>query len=236
MQIMHKTRLLILILLFTNLIFMVCCHQTQSDGTLTPEKVATMLSQNELQLVDLRTAQEFTAEHISGALWINGSRNDLNDVEKKLLKNKAVCLYGPEDNTRKMAIALKDKGFQQVFILPVRLTDGKATANSLSISPSLSLTGYREKISSGIDLVYIYADWCAVCKKVSPIIQNVVDSYQAENIQLHRIGFDEHPTLMDSLLIREIPLILLYKNGKEIARSQGLTKAVFWKKKINAIL
>lgn len=203
---------------------------------LSPEKVSTLLSQNKLQLVDLRSVQEYATEHISGALWLKGIPNDLSDVEKKLVKSKAVCLYGPEDITLTMATLLKDKGFQKVFILPGGLTNWKAAGNEVKTSQSLNLSRYRENISSGIQLVYFYAEWCAVCKTVSPIVQDVVASYPAGSIQVLRISYDEHPELMDAMLIREIPLILLYKNGKEIARSQGLTQLAFWKKKINTIL
>ncbi|MBP3059361.1 thioredoxin [Texas Phoenix palm phytoplasma] len=67
-------------------------------------------------------------------------------------------------------------------------------------------------------LVDFYATWCNPCKKLSPILDKVVKS---ENIELIKIDIDKYPTLTEKQNITSFPTLVLFKNGKEIARKIG---------------
>ena len=70
-------------------------------------------------------------------------------------------------------------------------------------------------------LVDFYADWCGPCKMVAPILDNVAHEH-AGKLLVAKIDTDHAPGLTESMEIRGVPTIILFRDGKEAARSAGL--------------
>ncbi len=68
-------------------------------------------------------------------------------------------------------------------------------------------------------LVDFYADWCAPCKKLAPIIEKVG---LEKNINVLKINIDKNPELAEKLHIEGLPTIYYYKNGTLIWNHLGL--------------
>lgn len=57
-------------------------------------------------------------------------------------------------------------------------------------------------------VVDFYADWCQPCKRLDPILRQIVQHYQGE-VDFYRINVDENSGICDVFQIRSIPFLLV---------------------------
>jgi len=73
--------------------------------------------------------------------------------------------------------------------------------------------------NEGIALVDFYADWCAPCKMLSPIIDEIADEHP--DITVGKINIEESSALAAAYNIISVPTLILFKNGKPYSRLSG---------------
>jgi thioredoxin 1 len=61
-------------------------------------------------------------------------------------------------------------------------------------------------------LVDFYADWCAPCKQVAPILKEVKDKLK-ENVRIIKVNVDVYPVIATKYQIRSLPTLMVFKNG-----------------------
>ncbi|MEY3321980.1 MAG: hypothetical protein RLZZ417_1563 [Bacteroidota bacterium] len=105
---------------------MTACQQKFSSGTKFPptglvkkEVFKEMIHLNKVQLVDVRTPEEFLAGHIENAKNINFNDSNFKQVISSTLnKNKPVALYCRSGRRSASALAvLKEMGFTTIYDL-----------------------------------------------------------------------------------------------------------------------
>ena len=74
--------------------------------------------------------------------------------------------------------------------------------------------------SSGSVLVDCWAPWCAPCRTVAPILDELADKY-AGGVKIAKLNIDENPMITSQYTIQSIPTMLLFKDGKMINRLVG---------------
>lgn len=67
-------------------------------------------------------------------------------------------------------------------------------------------------------LVDFWAPWCAPCKMMNPIFQDLSDEYEG-TMTVAKVNIDDEPELMDG--IRSVPTTRLYINGKVVKEIFG---------------
>jgi len=65
-----------------------------------------------------------------------------------------------------------------------------------------------------------WAEWCGPCKMVGPTVEEIADEY-SDKLKVGKCNVDENPKSAENYGIRSIPAFILFKDGKEIARSLG---------------
>jgi thioredoxin 1 len=70
-------------------------------------------------------------------------------------------------------------------------------------------------------VVDIVADWCGPCKMLSPIIDEV-GAHFGESVLVGKLDADTNGDLVKELGIRNIPTVLIYKNGEVVDRFVGV--------------
>ena len=69
-------------------------------------------------------------------------------------------------------------------------------------------------------LVDFHADWCFPCKQLAPMLDDMVGEFGGELV-IHGLDVGANPGVRDRYGIRGIPALLIFKDGKIIARSQS---------------
>lgn len=64
------------------------------------------------------------------------------------------------------------------------------------------------------------ASWCAPCKTLAPIMENVKPNFP--NAQFEVIDVDENQSIAGQYGIRNIPTVIVEKDGTEITRFTGV--------------
>ena len=57
-------------------------------------------------------------------------------------------------------------------------------------------------------VVDFYADWCMPCRRLAPILREIVQHYNGE-VDFYRINVDENPDIAAACAIRNIPMLLI---------------------------
>ena len=78
------------------------------------------------------------------------------------------------------------------------------------------------KNSNKLVLVDFYAVWCGPCKMLKPVLHQVEKKY-SDKMEVFAIDVDENPTVANTMNVQGIPMLVLYKQGKEVWRTVGLT-------------
>jgi thioredoxin 1 len=79
----------------------------------------------------------------------------------------------------------------------------------------------EEVIKSDVPvLVDFWAPWCMPCKMVAPIVEELSGEY-AEKLKVGKLNVDENPSTAAKYGIRNIPTILILKNGEVAEKVVG---------------
>ena len=65
------------------------------------------------------------------------------------------------------------------------------------------------------------ASWCAPCKILNPILENLAD--ENKNIPFCEIDADECPKLIKKFNIKSVPLTMFFKNNELVSSISGAT-------------
>ncbi len=208
------------IILFVFLALSSCTGQTSKKyESISPEAFAEKINTTQNpQIIDVRSPEEFSGQHIDNAVNINWNSNDFVSKASSYDKKKPVFVYCLSGGRSKQASQkLSEMGFSNIY----ELQGGIMKWNAAGLSkPSNEIIGMRgEEFNELLNtdkkvLVNFYADWCAPCKKMAPYIKKMQKDL-APNITIIRLNADEHKTLVSEMKINELPTLLLYED-KEI--------------------
>ena len=68
-------------------------------------------------------------------------------------------------------------------------------------------------------LLDFWAPWCAPCRMVAPIIEEIAG--ERPDIKVGKINVDEQPELASKFSIMSIPTLVVMKNGKIVQQVSG---------------
>ncbi len=69
-------------------------------------------------------------------------------------------------------------------------------------------------------LVDYWANWCAPCKMIAPILEEIAEEY-GERIKVAKVDIDENRSVTERFNVRGIPTLILFKNGEAEAIKVG---------------
>lgn len=69
-------------------------------------------------------------------------------------------------------------------------------------------------------LVDYWANWCAPCKMISPILEEIAEEY-GDRIKVAKLDIDENREVTERFNVRGIPTLILFKNGEAEAIKVG---------------
>jgi rhodanese-related sulfurtransferase/glutaredoxin-related protein len=218
----------ILIALFINLILLTTVFaQETSPALLSVDSFATKISrQSKPQIIDVRTPEEFSINHINGAIYINLKEESHLKASENFDKAKPVFIYAIQ-NSRPDILAkeLREKGYTNVYELKGGIASwiGGGYPYYTSLTNTISLTDYKKTIADNkVVIVEIGTKFCGLCTKAKVILDSLQrehnSSYKILEIELYN-----NPQLVAELKeVTAVPTIILYKEGKIAWKKTGL--------------
>lgn len=121
-------------ILFLSLAFLLSsCHEStaqqpaQASSVLSPDDFEAKALKADVQLIDVRTPDEYKAGHITNAKNINFYAADFKDQMEKLDKSKVIALYcGVGGRSGKASTILTQLGFKTIYDLQGGMSAWKA--------------------------------------------------------------------------------------------------------------
>jgi thioredoxin 1 len=74
--------------------------------------------------------------------------------------------------------------------------------------------------ASGLVAVDFWAQWCAPCRILTPILEELAGEY-ATRLTLRSLDTDSNPVMMTRLGVRSLPTLLFFKDGQLVHRIVG---------------
>ena len=69
-------------------------------------------------------------------------------------------------------------------------------------------------------LLDFYADWCGPCKMLAPVVHEIAEE-NADTLKVGKINVDEQMELAMRFQVSSIPMLVVFKDGKAVAKSVG---------------
>lgn len=207
----------------------------QNNATLAPEKFANAIARADAQILDVRTFEEYKRGHIKNSLqadWYNNSQ--FHDRIQHLDKNKPVFIYcGSGVRSREAAKKLRKQGFEQVFELERGILSWNKNNLPLDADVTVKQMNQAEydslRQSAPVVLVDFGAKWCPPCKKMEPVLEQL-EKDLPKRYSLVKIDAGVHTNIMNKVAVQALPTFIVYKNGLEIWRKEGLVTLEEFKK------
>jgi len=73
-------------------------------------------------------------------------------------------------------------------------------------------------------LIDFSAEWCAPCRMMPPILKDVKKQL-GERIRILKIDVDRNPAISLQYQIRNVPTLMVFKNGKVVFRQAGVIQS-----------
>jgi thioredoxin 1 len=87
----------------------------------------------------------------------------------------------------------------------------------------LNTENFEDFTKDGLTLVDVWAPWCGPCKMISPIVDEISNTYQGK-LSVGKLNADDNRDIVTDLGVRNIPTLVLYKNGELVKDENGVVQ------------
>lgn len=179
------------------------------------------------QIVDVRTPEEYDANHLNGAISIDLREPGYLQGLEKFDKTKPVFIYAIQNKRSGiLAAELRSNGYNEVYELRSGIASwiGAGYPYYTAAKGGVTLADYKKSVNDkGLVLVDIGTKYCGLCRQV----KGMVDSLKSEHDPAYKvveIDLYNSPQLVSELgEVQAVPTVLLYKDGKIVWKRTGLT-------------
>ena len=84
-------------------------------------------------------------------------------------------------------------------------------------------------------MVDFWAEWCGPCRMLGPIIEEVSKDYEGKAI-VGKLDVDSNQEFAAKFGVRNIPTVLLFKDGELVNRQVGVSPKNVYTESIDALL
>lgn len=227
--------------LFYFLLFTAVSCQSQSgsgNNYAVPADFEKGLLAGNVQVLDVRKAAEFKGGHLKNALqadWTN--KTEFFERIKYVDKDKPVYIYCLAGGRSTAAAAwMRENGYKQVIELKGGINAWKNAGKPVegsSNSKQITAEEFAASIPSDKTvLVDFGAEWCPPCVKMEPVLADLKKDASLK-FEFIKIDAGIHTDLMKTKNIDAIPVFIVYKNGVETWRKQGIVTLEELKSQLN---
>ena len=96
---------------------------------------------------------------------------------------------------------------------------------------TLTDKNFQQKTKNRLVLVDFWAEWCAPCRMMAPILNEVAAELDGKAF-VGKVDVQKYQNLATKFKVRGIPTLILFKDGKEVNRFVGVKTKDFLLKEI----
>jgi rhodanese-related sulfurtransferase len=200
--------------------------QGKSANLLLDAFYSKVKSQKKPQIIDARGNDEFALNHIEGALNFNTKSEDFEKQVAALNPSQPVFIYSiAAYRSGLLSTELAKRGFSEVYVLEGGIASwiGGGKPFYSNLKSKLTLPEYKKILA---DNTYVLVDigsrYCATCKTVKPILENLRTQY-GEKLKIVEIELEESPQVIAYLKnVKVFPTLIFYQNSKIVFKKDGL--------------
>ncbi|RFS24622.1 thioredoxin [Chitinophaga silvatica] len=199
----------------------------QQSGSIDAVAFEKGIQQAGVQIFDVRTAGEFSTGHLPNALQADYTKQDeFKSRVQYLDKQKPVyvyCLSGGRSSAA--AKWMRENGFANVVELQGGINAWKQAGKGLDgvtdSKSQQSIEDYNKAIAAkGYVLTDVGAKWCPPCRQMEPVLEKFFNSHK--NVKKVLVDGGKDTEIMKSINATTLPTFIIYKDGKEVWRKQGV--------------
>lgn len=167
------------ILIAIQFLLITSCNSIAQTSTIAVDEFEKGITKADIQLLDVRTAEEYNSGHLQNALQANcNNETEFQGRVKSLDKTKPIYIYCLSGGRSTNAMQwLYSNGFSVVYNMKGGInawkqankkTEGVAQTKQISMQDYLKLIPTNKTV-----LVGVGAEWCPPCKKMKPIVEQL---------------------------------------------------------------
>ncbi|WP_336517869.1 rhodanese-like domain-containing protein [Pollutibacter soli] len=205
-----------------------CSHLSHEEANIKPSEFAKLAYDSGAQVLDVRTIGEFRSGHLKGALqadWLD--QNQFAERINYLDKDKPLVVYCMSGKRGlEAAEFLRGEGFTNVKNLDGGLiawkTSGKKLVECKPHGKETPTEEYAKLINSAPQVIVGFnAAWSPPCKKMESILSDF-ENTQTGQVKVISMDGSTESKLMLNLNVEALPTYILYRQGTEFSRKQGV--------------
>ena len=181
-------------------------------------------------ILDVRTPGETAQGYIPDASFIDFYDPEFLEKVNLIKKDQPIYVYCRSGGrSAKAAEILKQNGFKEIYNLSGGIGAWtaagfgvkKSSATTKSEKAALSPEDFKTIIQSeNVVLVDFNTPWCSPCKKMAPIVEDIRSDFKGQAHVL-KVDVDKNKALAKAENVVGVPVLAIYKNGKEVWRKSG---------------
>jgi thioredoxin 1 len=102
-----------------------------------------------------------------------------------------------------------------------------ATSPGMDVLPEIDLAGFDALARApGVTLLEFGAERCMPCKAMVPVLAALAGEYRGR-VRIAAVDCDRDPALAERFLVRSMPTLVVWRDGREVGRVVGLRPRAF---------
>ena len=99
-----------------------------------------------------------------------------------------------------------------------------AVSSAFAANIAFEQGNFNQLLTQGKPVVlHIHADWCPVCRAQDGVLDELLPLAEFKDLPVLRVDFDKEKAVLRTYKVRNQSTFIIFKNGKEVARSTGET-------------
>ena len=211
-------------ILSTTLLLLSC--NAQKANQVPAAEFDKAIKAKEIQLLDVRTKEEYQQGHIVNALQANW--NDADEFEKRTTSLNVVkpvyvyCLSG--GRSAAAANNLRKKGYNVVELkggISAWRNANLPTEGNGIVEKGMELKVFTDSLSkSDLVLVDFGAKWCPPCIKMNPVLDSLQKAMPT--LKIIKVDLDRDKEICKAYGVTELPVFNFHKKSKSIKIVKGV--------------
>ncbi len=86
---------------------------------------------------------------------------------------------------------------------------------------TVNFLNWEEETKTGLVLLDFWAEWCSACIAQDRVYAEIADKY-GDSIKIAKINVSDNRVLSDKFDVKNIPFLILLKDGKKVLQMPGI--------------